>query len=30
MTCTGGTEYVIANGRVVVDEGKLKAVQGKY
>lgn len=28
MTCRGGPEYVIANGRVVVDEGKLKAVQG--
>jgi len=28
MTCTGGPEYVIANGRVAVDEGKLKAVQG--
>ncbi|XP_046654492.1 dihydropyrimidinase-like isoform X4 [Daphnia pulicaria] len=28
MTCRGGPEYVIANGRVTVDEGQVKAVQG--
>lgn len=28
MTCHGVPEYVIVNGRVVVDEGQLKAVQG--
>jgi len=28
MACRGGPEYVIANGRVAVDEGQLKAVQG--
>lgn len=28
MSCQGGPEYVIANGRVAVDEGQLKAVQG--
>ncbi|XP_045035359.1 dihydropyrimidinase isoform X2 [Daphnia magna] len=28
ITCRGGPEYVIANGRVTVDEGQVKAVQG--
>merc|ERR1712071_233202 len=28
MSCQGGPEYVIANGRVAVDEGQVKAVQG--
>ena len=28
MTCRGGPEYVIANGRIALDEGQLKAVQG--
>lgn len=28
MICHGGPEYVIANGRVTVDEGQVKAVQG--
>jgi hypothetical protein len=28
MTCRGGPEFVIANGRVTVDEGQVKAVQG--
>lgn len=28
MTCRGGPEYVIANGRVAVDEGQVKAVSG--
>ena len=28
MNCQGGVEYVISNGRVTVDEGQLKAVQG--
>ena len=28
MNCHGGPEYVIANGRVAVDEGQIKAVQG--
>ena len=28
MTCRGGPEYVIAMGRVAVDEGQVKAVQG--
>lgn len=28
MVCHGVPEYVIVNGRVCVDEGELKAVQG--
>lgn len=28
MNCHGGPEFVIANGRVAVDEGQMKAVQG--
>lgn len=28
MECNGGPEYVIVNGRVCVDEGQVKAVQG--
>ena len=28
MACHGGPEFVIANGRVAVDEGQVKAVQG--
>ena len=28
VTCRGGPEYVIANGRLAVDEGQLRAVQG--
>jgi len=28
MTCQGGPEYVIVNGRVAVDEGQVKAVAG--